>query len=149
MTIELDNGIKVRTYEESFGLRDVFATLGNDSFDFGTLSSLDPDRPVNGTYKGVVNVNHDGVCPFAIITIHKNSFVVLHLKVNNTDDLYKISELDTDGVEPSVIVSEFVDSFDVVNFIVGPIDQIVVTSAFSVYDFHSILVDTLRDHLLT
>ena len=139
--------IEVATFDEGFGLNDLFSSLGNDSFDFNTLISLDDDRIVDGTFKGFVDVIQDGVCPFALITIHKGAFNVTHLNPRNSEMSERILEMLSDREPPHKIVCENLDSFNVSSLIVGYVNDVVVVPNFSVNEFHELLVEQVWDQL--
>lgn len=140
--------IEVATFDEGFGLNDLFSSLGNDSFDFNTLISLDDERIVDGTFKGFVDVIQDGVCPFALITIYKGAFNVTHLTPRGSGMSERILEMLYDDREPPhKIVCENFDSFYVSSLIVGYVNDVVVVPNFSVNEFHELLVEQVWDQL--
>ena len=127
-------------------LREFYESRNGGDVDVPNTSFYGDEEIFEGMF-GVIQVIRDECGEFSLFHVMEDRFAILNLKVNNHDDLIKIGKLDSEGVPSSEIVNDFIDSFNVLSWVEGAIDEVDGGWDNTVSEFHSKAFDEVWDSL--
>ena len=134
--------INIVSYEGK-GIMEFLDELNHDfgngnGFNVLSVETIHSNQKLDQPVRGIIHVFHDDIdfVPYALFSVKDGVFTVTHLVLNSSEALDKVSEMDQDDILPHVVFQDHHRHFNVLNFVVGHVSDIVDSEESTIGELH-------------